>query len=98
MRYSLHPEASAELEAAAAHYAEHASPLIAEAFLLDFERSVGLLVANPLIGSTIGSGLRLLHFARFPYSIIYETVEQQGLQIYAVAHQHRQPGYWSDRR
>ena len=98
MRYLLHPEASAELEAAAGHYAEHASPLIAEAFLLDFERTVDLLIASPLIGSAVGSGLRLLHFARFPYSIIYETVEPQGLQIHAVAHQHRQPGYWSDRR
>lgn len=98
MRYSLHPEASAELEAAARHYAEHASPLIAEAFLLDFERTVDLLAANPLIGSVVGSGLRLLHFARFPYTVIYETDESQGLQIYAVAHQHRQPRYWSERR
>jgi hypothetical protein len=32
----------------------------------------------------------------FPYDVVYQ-VEQDELQVLAVAHQHRKPGYWRER-
>jgi hypothetical protein len=52
---------------------------------------------NPLRGPHGDFGLRLQHFDRFPYTVIYEPDDRLGPQIYAIAHQHREPGYWLSR-
>ena len=46
MSYWIHPAAEAELGDAAVFYAQQASPLIAAAFLAEFERVVELLIDN----------------------------------------------------
>lgn len=97
MNYWIHPAAEAELSEAAAYYATHASRTIAEALLIEFERVRDLLVGNQQLGVRTELGMRLFHFDRFPYTIIYEENEDLGPQIYAVAHQRRRPGYWSSR-
>jgi plasmid stabilization system protein ParE len=93
----LHPEAERELGDAAVYYAEHASPAIAAAFLAEYERVRDLIIENQQRGPHADGGLRLNHFDRFPYTLIYEEDQRQGPQIYAVAHQSRAPGYWSGR-
>lgn len=98
MSYWLHPDAEAELGDAAAYYAAHASLSVAEAFLGEFERIRDLLVENPQRGPHAEFGLRVYHFDRFPYTVVYEPDEQAGPRILAIAHQHREPGYWRDRR
>jgi len=95
--YSIHPEAEAELGDAAAYYATHASRLIALAFLAEYERVRDLLIENQRRGPHGEDGLRLYHFDRFPYTVVYEEDEVNGPQIFAIAHQSREPGYWSDR-
>ena len=97
MTYWIHPDAEAELGDAAVYYVQHASLAVAEAFLAEFERVRDLLVENQLRGPYGDSGLRVYHFDRFPYTVIYEPNEEAGPQIYAVAHQHREPGYWQAR-
>ena len=93
----IHPEAEAELGDAAVYYSKHASLPIAEAFIAEFERVRDLLVENPQRGPHGDRGFRVYHFDRFPYTVIYDEVPH-GLQIYAVAHQHREPGYcWNAR-
>lgn len=79
------------------YYATHASRAIAEAFLAEFERVRDLLIENQYRGPHGDDGLRVFHFDRFPYTVIYEPDGQAGPQIYAVAHQHRAPGYWLGR-
>ncbi len=96
MSYWLHPEAEAELGEAAVYYAEHASRAVAEAFLAEFERVRDLVVKNQARGPHADYGLRVYHFDRFPYSVIYEPTEA-GPHFYAIAHQHREPGYWAER-
>jgi plasmid stabilization system protein ParE len=93
----LHPDAEAELADAAVYYAEHANFALAEAFLAEFERVRDLLVENPQRGPHAEGGLRVYHFDRFPYSVIYEPDDQDGPLIFAIAHQHREPGYWRER-
>jgi hypothetical protein len=41
--------------------------------------------------------LRVYHFGRFPYTLIYAEDAAQGPQILAVAHQSREPEYWDSR-
>lgn len=97
MSHWLHPEAEAELGDAAVYYATHASVAIAEAFLAEYERVRDLVIENPQRGPHLDASLRVCHFDRFPYSLIYAEDQASGPQIYAVAHQRREPGYWGDR-
>lgn len=96
MTYWLHPEAEAEFGEAAVYYAKHASLAVAEAFLAEFERVRDLLVENQLRGPHGDYGLRVYHFDRFPFTVVYES-DESGPQIYAIAHQHRDPRYWAER-
>lgn len=92
----IHPEAEAELGDAAVYYAEHANIAVAEAFLAEFERVRDLLIENQARGPHGGFGLRVYHLDRFPHTVIYEE-NPLGPHIYAIAHQHREPGYWVER-
>jgi len=96
MSYWIHPDAEAELGDAAVYYAQQASPRVAEAFLDEFERVIELLVLNQQAGPHGMHGMRVYHLDRFPYTVMYEE-DGRGPQIYAVAHQHREPGYWNER-
>jgi hypothetical protein len=91
--YWIHPDAEAAL-----YYGEHASLALAQAFLAEFERVRDLLVENPVRGPLADHGFRVYHFDRFPYTVIYDPGSGDGPEIYAIAHQHRAPGYWTARR
>jgi len=45
----------------------------------------------------LGDEIRRCRLRRFPYGLIYSK-EQEGILILAVAHAHREPGYWRDRK
>jgi hypothetical protein len=51
VNYSLHPEATRELEEALAFYREQGGIGLARAFLLEFERVATLLVSNSGFGT-----------------------------------------------
>jgi plasmid stabilization system protein ParE len=95
--YWIHPDAEAELGDAAVYYAKHVNRMIAEAFLAEYERVRDLLLENQQRGPHGDDGLRIYHFDRFPYTVVYEEDELSGPRIFAVAHQSREPGYWGDR-
>jgi plasmid stabilization system protein ParE len=95
--YWIHPEAEAELEEAAMYLAEHASTALAEALLLEFERVMALLVENQQRGPHSDFGMRLYHLDRFHYTVFYEENAVLGPQVFAVAPQAREPGYWLQR-
>ena len=97
MSYFIHPDAEAELGDAAVYYATHASEMIALAFLAEFERVRDLLIENQRRGPHGDNGLRIYHFERFPYTVVYEEDGLKGPQIFAIAHQSREPGYWAER-
>lgn len=97
MNYGIHPDAEAELGDAAEFYATHASANIANAFLAEFKRVVELLMKNQQCGAHGEDGLRIYHFNRFPFTVVYEENQTLGPQIFAVAHQSREPGYWHGR-
>ena len=97
MSHWIHPDAEVELGDAAVYYATHASGMIALAFLAEYERVRDLLIENQRRGPHGEDGLRFYHFDRFPYTVVYEEDEIYGPQVFAIAHQSREPGYWSVR-
>jgi plasmid stabilization system protein ParE len=97
VNYWIHPDAEAELGDASVYYDTHASRAIAEAFLAEYERVRDLLIENQQRGPHGAGGMRLYHFDRFPYTVVYAEDAQNGSQIFAVAHQSREPEYWLER-
>ncbi len=92
----FHPEAKAELEAAALWYEAQR-----EGVGVEFEEQVesGLAAiqrtpqAFPLYGST---ELRKYVLRRFPYNVYYLELDDL-IWVAAIAHQRRRPGYWAHR-
>lgn len=88
--------AETELREAAAFYGEQA-PGLRDALLNEFERVVGLILEYPALGAPYEAGTRRLLLDRFPYGVIYRERSADLLEIVAVMHLHREPGYWRDR-
>ncbi len=92
MTTNLHPQAELEFASATRFYEEKVAGLGLE-FVADVERGVVLITANPDIGQRLDAQVRRVILARFPYNLIYRTNES-GVNILAVAHQSRRPGFW----
>ena len=93
MRVLLTAEADEELVTAARFYASEASAKIGQAFVHEIDRACKLLAEQPLIGIVWRGPVRRLALRRFPFNVIYR-VESTEIQIIAIAHQRRRPGYW----
>lgn len=91
----LHPEASRELESALDWYA-HRSPNAAAAFLREVEFGIERIREAPVRWPYFGMHTRRYLLGRFPFSLVYR-VEANDVQVLAVAHDRRRPGYWSSR-
>lgn len=92
---TVHPEAEAEADRAfARYYAE--SPSLAFGFddeLTDAFRRVG---AAPLTGVPFLRNTRRMILHRFPFSVVFRE-RSHDIQIVAIAHAKRRPGYWAKR-
>lgn len=84
------------MNAAARYYDDRQSGL-GEDFLREIERVAGVAVEYPAAGTPVGGGFRWLLTRRFPYAVIYREVRER-IEIMAVAHLRRRPGYWRTRR
>lgn len=96
MRVVSHPEAEAELEAAAIWYEDRQARL-GHDFLHELERTLRRIVLEPTRWRAVRGENRKLNFARFPYAIIY-SVRGEEILLKAVMHLHRHPFYWRHRR
>jgi plasmid stabilization system protein ParE len=85
-----------ELDDAVIWYNEQADGLGRE-FLDELDRAIRRSVAYPLSSPEIEPGLRRCLLARFPYGLVY-GLDGDTVVVVAVAHLHREPRYWSDRR
>jgi len=97
--YGFHPEAAEEYLAATHYYLEHASELIAAAFVAEVEAAIQTLLAAPTQWAVIEEPqIRRCLLTRFPYSIYYRwEASKDRVTIYAVMHTSRRPNYWRDR-
>lgn len=96
MRLVLAPAALAELQDAAAFYAQKANIDLGLAFVAEFERTVRLVSDNPQLGAVLRGLRRRYPLRRFPYSIIYQILKDE-LLVIAIAHHRRKPAYWTNR-
>ena len=97
--YGFHPGASQEYLTATQYYLEHASALIAAAFVAEVETAIQTLRTAPTRWAVIEEPqIRRYLLTRFPYSIYYRyKPDNDRVSIYAVMHTSRRPGYWRDR-
>ena len=91
----FHPEADDEMRAAARYYEERQLGL-GDEFLNEVERSVTFAAERPEAGTPLEEDLRWVLTRRFRYAVIYREFER-GIEVLAVAHLRRRPGYWRSR-
>jgi len=95
-RVEFHPEAYMEAEDARSWY-ETKSPGLGMTFIGAVQMAVDAVRDSPEMWSPYKYGSRRFFLRRFPFSLIYRH-DTAKIQIIAVAHLHRKPGYWKNRR
>lgn len=93
---SFHPEAQAEYLDALRWYRER-SPMSAVRFEAEITRSVEKIRQAPERWTRHFDEYRRFLLHQFPFAIVYESSPHR-IFILAIAHTHRRPGYWKDRR
>jgi toxin ParE1/3/4 len=91
----LHPEALAELKSSVIWYRER-NQSAAVNFVSEVDRAVNLVVNTPQRWPRGEHGTRKFVLQRFPFAIIYREKEAI-VQVLAIAHGTRRPGYWEGR-
>lgn len=95
MKLLFSPEARREFEEAE-HYYERQAPGLGSAFRSSVKEALQRIRTWPLSCPVEQGEIRRLTLGRFPYKLLY-SVESDHLYVIAVAHQHREPNYWTER-
>ena len=91
----FHPDAVLEARAAHDWYAER-SAVAAEAFLAELDDAVAQVTSHPKRWPGYLAETRRYLFKRFPFLLVYRE-RADAIEVIAVAHGRRRPGYWRDR-
>ena len=95
MHVDIHPEALSEAQAANRWYRER-SASAADAYLAELDQAVEAIAENPELWPRYVHGTRRYLFHRFPFYLVYRKTAGK-IEIIAVAHGRRKPGYWKNR-
>jgi len=95
MRLDFHPEALAEYRAAARYY-ETRKPGLGIRFVEAVEDAIERVIESPLAWRDCGEGIQRCLTRVFPYAVYY-TIEADKVQVLAIGHCAREPGYWNER-
>ena len=93
--YSWHPEASDEFDASVWWYAQR-DPDVSDRFGDAIDRAIRQIVDHPDRHPAYLHGTRRLVIRTFPYAVVYRERDGE-VQIVAVTHAKRLPGYWAQR-
>ena len=93
--YRFHPEAETEADAVFEYYRTK-SPLAALNFDEELEEACQALQKHPRMYAEYLHGTRRALLGRFPYFVVYREFSRK-IEIIAVAHAKRRPGYWKTR-
>ena len=94
-KIELHPNALKEAESARAWYAER-SVAASKAFVAELTHAVTKISDSPARWPKYHKETRRYFFPRFPFSLIYR-IKGDRIEVIAVMHHRRKPGYWSKR-
>lgn len=92
----FHEAAAAEYEAAVNWYFER-SQLAASKFASELSRAIEKIAEAPDRWPAYILNTRRYLLYRFPYAVVYRKLPSSTIQILAVAHTRRRPGYWKKR-
>ena len=91
----FHPEAITEAGAAAEWYRQRSQDA-ANRFLEELDRAIERIADAPSRWPAFRHGTRRFLLRRFPFSVVYREAGET-VQVIAVAHGRRKPGYWKGR-
>jgi plasmid stabilization system protein ParE len=92
----IHPEAVAEGIEAHRWYRERSSPAARE-FKAALRRAVFRITDRPQAWPLVDAVHRRCPVGAFPFSMIYRELDAGRIEILAIAHAKRRPGYWRAR-
>ncbi len=95
MNFRLHSEAEKELNLAVAYYEQRLHGLSLE-FAEEVYGAIARILKFPDAWSRLSENTRRCLVNRFPYGIIYQ-IKFGEIQVIAITHLHRRPGYWKSR-
>jgi len=91
----IHPDADEEIIAAARYY-ELQQANLGKRFLTSVEDGLSRLKVNPLLFPTVDGNIRQCLTRIFPFGILFRDTGPR-IEIIAVMHLKREPGYWKSR-
>lgn len=91
----FHPNAVEEASEARRWYSE-IDPALGRAFADELERAIARVAAAPERWACHLHGTRAFLLHRFPYLLVYRLLADR-VQIIAIQHAKRRPGYWKSR-
>ena len=91
----IHPDAIQEAASAVEWYAAR-SLEAAEAFTVELDRAIEIISESPERWPTYLHGTRRYLLRRFPFAVVYR-VRPSMVQVVAISHGKRRPGYWRKR-
>ncbi|MBI5166220.1 MAG: type II toxin-antitoxin system RelE/ParE family toxin [candidate division NC10 bacterium] len=91
----FHPAAAEEVAAAVQWYRER-SEEAARALVAELDRAVAMIAEAPERWARYVKGTRRFLLRRFPFAVVYRQ-RQDVVEVVAVAHARRRPGYWRQR-
>ncbi|PYM24854.1 MAG: plasmid stabilization protein [Candidatus Rokuibacteriota bacterium] len=91
----FHPAAAQEVESTYDWYAAR-SASAAHGFREELRQAVDAVASHPHAWPRYGSRIRRYVFPRYPFSLVY-LVRNSDIEVVAVAHGRRRPGYWRSR-
>jgi toxin ParE1/3/4 len=91
-----HPEATEEIAEAIMWYGAR-SEKAATGFIEAVESAISAVLADPERFAFYIYGARSAMLKRYPFLIIYRSMAEM-VDVLAIAHTSRRPGYWKDRR
>lgn len=84
-----------EAEAACLFYEER-QPALGNGFKAALHEACQRLARQPSLHSSIGEGCHCCRLVRFPFGVIFRE-HDEFIEVVAVMHLQRQPGYWIER-
>jgi plasmid stabilization system protein ParE len=91
----FHPLAEQDVLAAYLWYEER-NTLVAQDFVIELDAAMLLIAESPRRWPRFRGRCRRFVLGRFPFSIVY-LLRRDCIEVVALAHHRRRPGYWGGR-
>jgi plasmid stabilization system protein ParE len=91
----FHPEALAETQSSFLWYSER-SAAAGDSFMAELDHAIAQIAERPETWPQYLHGTHRYLLRRYPFLVVYRF-KAEDVQVIAVAHASRRPGYWKDR-